>query len=235
MITPISSVQIRLSPGGWGVDAETSARVDAHWAMLTAKNPHLWNGRVLGTVAPGLPGGLRVEDGVLHGTAREGSFAEFLAWRDWGFPDIGLRNLFGSALVLSGDGALIYGLMGRHTANAGRIYPPGGSLEPADVTADGLVNVVGSIERELHEETGLDADDATVEGMIAVFDGPRISIGRMFRFDAPAAALAEAIRAHNAGVERPEFDEVVVLRSAATLDERSPPYARMAAAHVLSG
>ena len=41
--------------------------------------------------------------------------------------DYGIYNLFGSALIVSGDGALIFGVMGADTANAGRVYPPGGS------------------------------------------------------------------------------------------------------------
>ena len=48
------------------------------------------------------------------------------------------------------------------TANAGQIYPPGGSLEPADVDAGGNIGVVASIERELREETGIQVPDATL-------------------------------------------------------------------------
>lgn len=233
MIEPITAIRIALAPGEWPLDDTTRHRVSEHWARVSADNPHLWNGRVLGTIAPGLPGGVDIRDGALSGTAREGAFSEFLAWRDWGFPEIGLRNLFGSALVLSADGGLIYGLMGGHTANAGRIYPPGGSLEPADVTPAGWVDVVGSIERELLEETGLASEEAEVDGMIAVFDGPRISVGRIFRFAEDAATLRDRIIAHNAKEERPEFDDVVVVRTASSLDERTPGYARLAAAHLL--
>lgn len=233
MIEAIASIRITLAEGGWPLDRATRARVAAHWQEAVAENPHLWNGRVLGVLAPGQPGGLEIRDGALTGTAREGEFAQFLAWRDWGFPEIGLRNLFGSALVLSSDGALIYGVMGRHTANAGRIYPPGGSLEPSDADAAGHVDVIGSIERELREETGLAAADASVEATIAVHDGPRISIGRVFRFDDTAERLRDRILAHNATEDRPEFDEVVIVRRADRLDERTPGYARMAAAHVL--
>ena len=76
-------------------------------------------------------------------------FASLAAWRDWGLQASDTLNCFGSAVVMSQDGARLYGRMADHTLNAGRIYPPGGSLEPADVTADGRVEVLGSIEREL--------------------------------------------------------------------------------------
>ena len=132
MLYDITDIRLRLRSGAWPIADDLRPKIEAHWAACLAANPHLWNGRVLGTIAPGAPGGIAVHGGVLTGEAVEGDFAGFLAWRDWGFPEIGIRNLFGSALVLSSDGALILGVMGATTANAGRIYPPGGSLEPAD-------------------------------------------------------------------------------------------------------
>ncbi|WP_181707279.1 NUDIX hydrolase [Chthonobacter rhizosphaerae] len=233
MITPITDVNVVMVPGSWTIDAETRARIDAHWAEAIADNPKLWNGRVLGAVAPGLPGGLAIEGGVLTGTAQEGNFADYLAWRDWGFPEFGIRNLFGSALILSSDGALIYGVMGRHTANAGRIYPPGGNLEPRDITPDGRVHVIGSIEMELTEETGLTAEEADVASTLVAFDGPRISVGRIFRFRDSAADLVARIEAHSAAEVDPELDGLVVVRSASDLTERTPGYAHLHARAVL--
>ena len=125
------------------------AEAARHWSRLTEANPHLWDGRILGVVAAAardLP--LLIEDGVLRAEALEEAYSVFIHWRDSGFPEIGIRNLFGSALVASKDGALLYGLMGGTTANAGRVYPPGGSLEPSDVDDAGRVGVLASIARE---------------------------------------------------------------------------------------
>lgn len=235
MIHPITDVHVTVVPGPWAIPPEARPRIDAYWAEVLAGNPRLWNGRVLAAVAPAREGGLTVVDGVLTGTAQEGAFADYLAWRDWGFPEFGIRNLFGSALVLSSDGALIYGLMGRHTANAGRIYPPGGNLEPGDVTADGRVNLVGSIEKELAEETGLKAAEATVAGMLVAFDGPRVSVGRIFRFAETADALVERISAHSAEEAEPELDGLVVVRAASELTDATPGYAHLHARYVLGG
>lgn len=236
-VLPIASTDLRLVTGSWPIDEETRARIDSHWEDAIARNPKLWNGTVLGTLAPGLPGGLALADGVLSGTALEWEFKQFLAWRDWGFPELGIRNLFGSALILSADGALLYGRMAPSTAVAGWIYPPGGSLEPRDVHADGTIDVVRSIEIELGEETGLSATDAAVDGMFAAFDGGRVSIGRVLRFDAPAVELRNAIRATLAAQDHPELDEIVVVRRAGDLDAlpRVMPFARQFAAHILGG
>jgi 8-oxo-dGTP pyrophosphatase MutT (NUDIX family) len=234
MIEALTDVRITLDPAGWPLTDGDRARVADHWAAALAANPRLWNGRVLGTLAPGRPGGIAVAGGVLTASAVEGDFAAFIAWRDWGFPEIGIRNLFGSAAILSADGCLLYGVMGGHTANAGRIYPPGGSLEPRDVTADGRVDVLRSIALELGEETGLDPADAEAGPLLALFDGPRVSIARVFRFAHPAESLAARVRAFLSTDPDPELADVAVIRAGDRLDpDRVPPYAAMLAARLL--
>lgn len=218
MLHDITDIHLRLRSGGWPLTDDFRPKIEAHWAACVAANPHLWNGRVLGTLAPGQPGGITIQEGVLTGEAVEGDFAGFLAWRDWGFPEIGIRNLFGSALVMSSDEALILGVMGATTANAGRMYPPGGSLEPADVDAHGEVDVIASIERELKEETGLNAAEAVVDGMMVAFDGPRVSVGRVLRFPMPADDLVSTIMAELDRQEERELERVVAFRSRAELD-----------------
>lgn len=214
-IIPIREIDVRLVPGQWPMPETMRHAVAAHWQRLIADNPHLWDGRILGVQAPGTPGGLAIEDGVLRAEAREDAYSAFLTWRDRGFDEIGIRNLFGSALIASGDDALIYGIMGGTTANAGQVYPPGGSLEPRDVTPDGRVDIERSIALELAEETGLEASEAEQEGMVAVFDGPRISIGRIFRFRESAEELVKRIRVNLDQQEHRELADVVAVRSGA--------------------
>ncbi len=90
-----------------------------------AKNPHLFNGRVF------LNFERRVEAlgqrRLLRGTASAVDFKAFLAWRDFGFPDRGVRNCFAMAALLSADGAFMLGRMSERTANAGKIYFPAGT------------------------------------------------------------------------------------------------------------
>jgi hypothetical protein len=222
MIVPVSEVDIRLVPGRWQMPEAMRDGVRQHWAKLAAANPNLWDGRVLGVSAPGTPGGVVVEGGVLRAEAREDAFSAFMVWRDLDYPEIGIRNLFGSALIATSDDALVYGIMGITTGNAGRVYAPGGSLEPRDVMRDGRVDVIGSIEREMAEETGLEAGEAVVEGMVAVFDGPRISLGRVFRFDQTAEQLIARIRANLEQQEHRELADVVAVRSSADAAAAGP-------------
>jgi len=235
MIHSVTDIDMRLVAGPFAMPPEMRARVAAHWAEVVAANPHVWDGRILMTSAPGTAGGVAVVDGVLRAEAREDAYSAFLAWRDWGFPEMGIRNLFGSALILSADNALIYGVMGSWTVNAGMVYPPGGSLEPRDVSADGRIDVLASIDTELFEETGLRASEAERGEILAVFNGAHISVGQVFRFAEPADALAARIRGNLDAQEHRELDDVVVLRSVADLVAagRHPPYAAEVVAHLL--
>ena len=208
-VLPIAGVDIRFVPGAWPMPEDLRASVSGRWAAMLEDNPHLWDGRILG-VSPPVIG----EDGILRSEAREDAFSAFLTWREAGFPEIGLRNLFGSALVVSADGFLILGVMGDDTANAGRIYPPGGSLEPRDVLEDGRVDVARSTEIELAEETGLSASDARLGNLVAVLDGPRVSIGQAFHFDASADELLAKIRADLERQEHRELADVVAIKRA---------------------
>ncbi|ODN70235.1 hypothetical protein [Methylobrevis pamukkalensis] len=234
-VAPIATVDLRLVSGSWTEDAALKARVAAHWAAEVARNPSLWNGSVLATRAPGRAGGLVLEAGVLRADAITMEFAGFVAWRDWGFPDLGFRNLFGSAVIQSSDGALFYGRMADWTANAGKVYPPGGSLEPRDLRADGTIDVIGSIETEMAEETGLAAAQAVVAGTYAVFDGPRVSVARHYRFRQTADELLAGIRAEIAGQRRSELSDMVVIRDAAALDPETVPGYALAIAETVLG
>lgn len=224
MIIPINDVDIRFVPEPWPVPPELRDRVPATWTRLKAANPKLWDGRILGVSGVG-GGPPRVEDGVLRGEAREDSFSSFLTWRDQGFPEIGLRNVFGSAVIISSDNFVFLGKMGQWTANAGLIYPAAGSLEPRDVV-DGRVRVFESLARELTEETGLVVSEARVGRTFAIFEGSRVSVARGLHFAEPMKSLQARVRGNlDAQTER-ELADVIAVQTRAELEAagRFPPY-----------
>src|SRR5689334_10916768 len=120
---PISSLDLHLHPGAWPFAEAEKLRITEHWRKLAEANPRIWNGDVL------ICTGAKIADAVLTGRFLKTDYASFVAWRDWGWPDKSVSNLFGSAIVHSADGALLYGRMAGHTLNPGKIYPPGGPLE----------------------------------------------------------------------------------------------------------
>lgn len=211
-IVPVSDIDIRLMPGAWPLPQAMREEVPDFWRSAMAANPHLWDGRILGLTAPG-GGPVGIKDGRLRAEAREDAYSAFMLWRSRGFPDIGLSHAFVWALIVSSDSALIYGVMGGQTANAGRVYPPGGSLEPRDVLPDGRLDALGAMALELSEETGLVASDAETGMTVAVLDGPRLSLGRVFRFTEPAADLLGRIRANLAAQDHRELADVIAIHS----------------------
>jgi len=214
-IIPIKGVDIRFVEGAWPLSDELRASVAPRWAEMIAANPHLWDGRIVGVTPPVIG-----DDGILRAEAKEDAFSAFLTWREAGFPQIGIHNLFGSALIMSNDGYMILGLMGEDTANAGKIYPAGGSLEPRDVLPDGRIDVARSTQWELEEETGLNHADSRRGNLVAVLDGPRISIGQAYHFDATADDLVAEIRTNLESQEHRELADVVALRRAADVAGR---------------
>lgn len=208
-----------MSAEAWSFAEIERARIDRHWRQVAADKPSLWNGRVL------MCAEVRQEGPCLWARFVETDFASMVAWRDWGWPDRTVCNCFGSAVIRSRDGALIYGRMGANTLNSGFVYPPGGSLEPRDVLTDGRVDVLASIARELREETGLDAASAEAPQLFAVFDGARLSVAQVLGFEASALELAEAIERHRATETSPELDGTVILRSVSQIDATMPGYA----------
>jgi 8-oxo-dGTP pyrophosphatase MutT (NUDIX family) len=165
-----------------------------------------------------------VEGDTFRATYLETDFANLLAWRDLGFPDDTVVNGFAMAALQGSDGAYVMGVMGSHTANAGKVYFPAGTPDPADVRADGRVDLAGSVARELAEETGLEAAHfSTADHWIVVRHGPRVAFLRPMRAPEPAAAVAARIERHLRDDPDPELSGVRVVRGLADLDEAAMP------------
>lgn len=220
-LTPvaITALDLRLHSGSWSFAEAEKLRIAEHWRKLADANPRIWNGDVLICAEAG------ITDAVLTGRFIKTDYASFVAWRDWGWPDKSVSNLFGSAIVHTSDNALLYGRMAPHTLNAGKIYPPGGSLEMKDVSADGRVDVMGSLIRELTEETGLNAADAEKGELLAVFDGPRLSVAQVFRFTSSAETLAGQVRRYLHDGHEDELSDIEIIRAGSQFDSTMPDYA----------
>ena len=226
-IRAISGARLRHEAGGWAFAERERARIDAYWQELVARNPKLWNGDILMGFDPA------ITDGRLTARLRSSDYASYVAWRDWGFADAAAWNCFGTPVIMSGDEALLYGVMAGYTLNAGLAYPPSGTLEGSDIGPGGLVDLAGSMTREVREETGLDLGKGRAGEIFAVFEARRLSIAQVYRFDQPAAALIERIEAFIAAEDEPELAGVVAVKGPRDLERPMPPYARALARHVL--
>ena len=217
-VVPVDRAELRFAPQPWPFAQDRRADIDAHFAGLRRDKPDLWNGRVL------LLHTFAIQDAVLRGAYLETDFASFIAWRDWGWPDPAMRNCFGQAALQAADGAFLLGVMAGHTMNAGRIYFPSGTPDPSDIVG-GAVDLGGSVQRELTEETGLTAADvAAAAGWHAVLAGARLAMLKVVRSPLPAATLRARILAHLAAEPQAELADIRIVRGPADLDPMMPEF-----------
>jgi 8-oxo-dGTP pyrophosphatase MutT (NUDIX family) len=217
-VVPIDHLELTFVPWSWPFAQERRGAIDAHFAERRARRPQLFNGRVI------LSRGCQVADRRLAGTCFETDFASFLAWRDWGFPDSAITNCFAMGVLTGSDGALLLGVMGAHTANAGAIYFPAGTPDPSDLV-DGRLDLASSIAREVAEETGLATRDYAAEpGWHAVVAGPRLALMKQLSAPRPAVDLQRRIREYIAREAVPELADVRIVRGPGDLDPAMPPF-----------
>jgi 8-oxo-dGTP pyrophosphatase MutT (NUDIX family) len=225
-VVPVQRLELSFAPKVWPFAETRRAEIDAHFTALRARNPTLWNGRVLLMHAHSLAGE------VFRGAYMETDFASLLAWRDWGFPDPQIRNSYSMAAVRSGDGGFLLGVMNSHTANAGRVYFPCGTPDPDDVVGD-RVDLEHSLRRELAEETGLDAGEFRAEpGWYTVFAGPRIAQVKVLHAAASAEALRARALAHLQQEPHPELADLRIVCGPADLDPAMPSFVTAFLRHV---
>lgn len=217
-VEEVTSLALRLTPEPWSFEERNRAAIDQHWKGLVAENPRLWNGRTL------LCRDARVEQGRFTADFVEADYASFVAWRDWGRPDASVTNCFGVPAAFTREGALLVGVMADWTLNAGKAYPPAGSLEPKDVRADGSIDLHGNMRSELLEETGLDLAHASHGAMAAIFDGPRLAIVQRLDFPLSFAEITQRFAAHAAAEPQQELARLEALHGADEVDHRMPPY-----------
>jgi len=214
----ITTLDLKVRSFAWDFAAERRDEIDAHFAEKQRERPALWNGRVL-------LGRNTVRSGEhLAAEYFETDFASFLAWRDWGFPDGSVFNGFGMGALKSLDGAFLLGEMAAHTSNSGRVYFPAGTPDPDDVRG-GVLDVTGSIVREIAEETGLSESDYKMDPYWScVFTGPSIAMIRVLRVAMPGEALRAKVEAHLARESKPELRAVHLVRAASDISSAMPRF-----------
>ena len=218
----VGELDLTFEPSPWAFAERRADSIAAHWARLRKTKPMLFNGRVL------LLGSRAIEtrpDGAFKFTGAffETDYADFLAWEEFGDPDESVDNCFSMAALRGADGAFLLGEMAHHTVNAGQIYFPAGTPDPSDIF-DGTVDLDASARRELFEETGISADEASVAaGWTLVFTRQRIACMKLMTLAIPAAPAKARIDAHLALDPHAEFSRMHIVRSPRDIDESRVP------------
>lgn len=221
----VDRLELNFSPQPWTFADERRAEIDALFAQMQRDKPALYNGRVL------VAHRHAIEDGVIRADYLETDYASFVAWSRWGWPEAGIRDLFGAAAILTADGAWLPGVMAPHTFNAGQIYFPCGTPDRNDI-AGGKVDLDFSVRRELKEETGLDlAEFETEPGWTAVIDGAMIVLFKVVRAAQGAESLRRRILDTLARERQPELADMRIVRGPSDFDPMMRSFAKAFLAH----
>src|SRR6266700_3680058 len=99
VIHRVMTLDLNVRPRPWPFAEERRAEIDAHFAIKQREKPKIWNGRILLARDPVFSGD------CFSACYFNADFADFLAWRDWGFPDGDVFNGFGMGALRCSDGA----------------------------------------------------------------------------------------------------------------------------------
>lgn len=218
----LRAVEARVEPFDWSFVAQHAAEIERVWMAETGAKPGMFDGEVLiqhrGEVAGDV---FRAAYGFTR-------YKAFLAWNRLGCPGIPVRNGFAMAALQSREGAYLLGVMAEGTANAGKIYFAAGTPDRNDVTAEGEVDLAGSVIRELEEETGLSSRDVVIEPRWrAVMGRHRVAFMRPVRLDLPADEARRMILDRMRALPEQELSDIVIARDARDIDPtRMPPFQR---------
>lgn len=218
-IIQVDRVELSIKSDPWVYADLHREEIDEHFKKRQIEQPALWNGRVL------LLRRYAVRDQVLRGDCFETNYADFLAWREWNFPDPTVYNFFAAAALQSSDGAYVVGEMAPHTASTGQHYFPCGTPEPSDADACGHVDLTANLRRELREETGLALDEIEFEpGWTMVHDRGYLGLIKHLRIHETADRLRDRILTYLADEHEPEFTDIRIVRRRSDLDGRIPNF-----------
>lgn len=230
-ITFVDDCDLSVSGEPWAFARDNADAIEAHWQHCLAANPAYFNGRVF------MLSQSRIESGCFYGRLIEVEFKTFLYWKEMGQTDTTVCDVFGSALIRSGDGAILLGRQRAGNLNAGLVYLPGGFIDPRDADAVGRVDIRASVLREVEEETGLRAHTLAVsDGFLITTVGQQVSIAVELVGDGEAARMMTFMRDAVAHEAAPELEEIVAVRTQADLERLPmPDYAQVLLRHVLAG
>ncbi|MCH9808736.1 MAG: NUDIX domain-containing protein [Alphaproteobacteria bacterium] len=141
----------------------------------------------------------------------ETDFSSFLFWKDTSYPEAGVRDGFGSAMIRSREGHVLLARQLAGHLNSGLLYLPGGFIDLNDVCGDGRVDIDASIMRELAEETGLGASSFVRRpGYLLTRVGVQVSIAVEFRSELDALELRHLLCSQLRAQGDPELADFVI-------------------------
>lgn len=205
-VISVDACDLRVGTRTWSFAIDHREAIEQHWRQARALKPAYFNGTILVLADHDIVGR------TFRGELLKTDFKSVLYWRSLGFPETGVRDAFGSAVVHSGDGGVVLAQQAAEHLNAGLAYLPGGFIDDRDIGADGSVDIAASVVRELSEETGL-APPAVerIDGFLVTRVGPHLSIAVAYRSTRSRAALLSAVGAYIAKADECELSRCMIV------------------------
>lgn len=229
-VTRVTACRLQVDPAPWPYATAHAAEIAADWERRRSERAAMFDG-VVHVVSR-----FKIADGVLAAQLTATRFKSFLHWREAGFPEAGVRDGFGAAVVRAADGRVLLGRQRAGNLNGGLAYMPGGFIDAADVAADGSVDIEASIVRELGEETGLSAAAGVrLPGFLVCERGLQLAIAVAWRFADSGDELRARVLDHLARETAGELMDVVMVGPGDDLAGLGvPAYARLLLRHVFA-
>ena len=215
-----AGLDTKFAPAPWPWAEREAERIGAHWRARLAEKPALFDGQVLLLREPLLSD--TPQGKVLRGDFFLTAFRNFVAWRDFGYPDDSVFNCFSMAALRSSDGAWLLGEMGEHTMNAGKVYFAAGTPDRNDIFGD-RVDLGRSVAREMEEETGFTPHEAPGGDFRVVVERQQIACIPQRRLALTAEQAVSRVAAFLARDPDPELARLVAVRGEADLDANAMP------------
>lgn len=217
-VTKISSCSLRVSRNQWKF-AETNAdAINAHWRHIKQSNPNYFNGVIH------LIDGVASVDGAFEASLLKTDFKSYLYWRAEGFPDAGVLDGFGSALIRTDDGCIMLGRQRHGNVNGGLAYAPAGFIDAQDVDAEGVIHIERSALREATEETGIESGALARDGdFYLTRSKAQLSIAVPFRAPMPSTEFVRRASQHITASADSELDAIIPVANADDIQNLAMP------------
>jgi hypothetical protein len=227
----IETCALKTISDAWPFAEKNSKAIDANWTEAAKRNSGYFNGTIY------LANDVRIGDGMLEASFVKAEFKSYLYWRSQGFPEAGVLDGFGSALIRTSDGRIMLGRQKAGNVNGGLAYPPAGFIDGQDIQPNGSIDIAKSAAREALEETGIESMTlAGSSGFYLTRSGAQLSIAVPFSVAMTAKEFVHAADRHIADTPDPELDEIIAVASLGDIAHLAmPAYARLLLQSLLQG
>jgi hypothetical protein len=228
-VKAIARCILKTNDSRWAFAEEFADAIEDNWRRAKSGNPSFFNGVVY------LVSQVTFSEDVLEARLLRTDFKSYLYWRSLGFPDAGVIDGFGSALIRSADDRVLLVTQRAGNVNHGFAYLPSGFIDQNDVRSDGTIDIGASVAREVTEELGEAANGLhRTDGYLVARSGAQLCFAVLFSSPLTADAFAEALARHNETSDDPELDSVVPVATREELGSLTIlPYARLLAEAIL--